>query len=286
MTTERLDETTGRLHGKVALITGGASGIGAATVLRFVDEGARVTIADRDIERGERLADEIGDAAMFVATDVSIEEQVAEVVARTIDEFGQLDCLFNNAGFGGALGPIGQTTLEDYDLTMDVLVKSVFLGMKHVADHMAERGSGSIINTASVAALDARYSPHLYSTAKAAVIALSKTVAMEMGASGVRVNAICPGGVATPLLAGNPNASDEDIRRAGSGFASLTPIGRIGEPEDLAAMALFLASDESTFVTGQALVVDGGITAGSPWESWPEFMRTPRPIRHHRPSGR
>jgi NAD(P)-dependent dehydrogenase (short-subunit alcohol dehydrogenase family) len=280
------NEPSYRLKGKTALITGGASGIGAATARRFVAEGARVGIADRDIERGEALTAELGDATIFVPTDVTIEEQVAASIATTIDEFGQIDCLFNNAGFGGALGPIGQTSLDDYDLTMDVLVKSVFLGMKHVADHMTARGSGSIINTASVAALDAGYSPHLYSAAKAAVVALSKTVAMEMGASGVRVNAICPGSVATPLLAGNPDATDDDIRRAATGFAKLTPIGRIGEPDDLASMALFLASDDSTFVTGQALVVDGGVTAGSPWHTWPEFMRTSRPIRHHRPSGR
>jgi NAD(P)-dependent dehydrogenase (short-subunit alcohol dehydrogenase family) len=275
-----------RLEGKTALVTGGASGIGAATVRRFVAEGARVTIADRDAERGRALADEIGDAVRFVPTDVTIETDVAEAIAHTIDEWGRLDCLFNNAGFGGALGPIASTSVEDYDLTMDVLLKSVFLGTKHVAEHMMGRGSGSIINTASVAGLDARYSPHLYGTAKAAVIAFTKTTAMELGSAGVRVNAICPGGVATPLLAGNPNASDEDIRRAGAGFAAVTPIGRIGEPEDLANMALFLASDESTFVTGQALAVDGGITAGSPWHTWPEFMTSPRPIRHHRPSGR
>ena len=127
--------------------------------------------------------------------------------------------------------------------------------MKHAADHMTTQRSGSIINTSSVAGLRAGWSPHLYSAAKAAVIALTQTVAMELGASGIRVNAICPGGVATPLLAGNPAASDDDIRRAGEGFAALTPIGRIGQPDDLAATALFLASDESSFITGQALVV-------------------------------
>lgn len=275
-----------RLENKTAIITGGASGIGAATVRRFVGEGARVTIADRDVERGVALATEIGDAALFVATDVTVEEDVAAAIARTINEWGQVDCLFNNAGFGGALGPISSTSEDDYDLTMDVLLKSVFLGMKHVAEHMLERGSGSIINTSSIAALQAGYSPHLYGAAKAAVVALTKTVAMEMGSAGVRVNAICPGGVATPLLAGNPNATDDDIQRIGQEFASVTPIGRIGEPDDLAAMALFLASDESSFVTGQALVVDGGISAGVPWHQWPSFMRTPRPIRHHRPSGR
>lgn len=275
-----------RLEGRTAIITGGASGIGAATVRRFVAEGARVTIADRDAELGQALADELGDTTQFVATDVSVEQDIAEMVAHTIDEFGQVDCLFNNAGFGGALGSIADISVEDYDLTFDVLVKSVFLGMKHVAAHMMERGSGSIINTASIAGIRAGYGPILYSTAKAAVVTMSQNAAMEFGTAGVRVNAICPGAVATPLLAGNPKASADDIDRAGQGFESMTPIGHVADPSELAAAALFLASDDSSFVTGQALVVDGGVTAGIPYESQPEFFRISRPIRHHRPSGR
>ena len=275
-----------RLAGKTAIVTGGASGIGAATVRRFVEEGATVTIADRDQERGAALAAELGDATIYVATDVSIEQDIAEMVAHTIDEFGQVDCLFNNAGFGGALGPIAEISVEDFDLTFDVLVKSVFLGMKHVATHMMERGSGSIINTASIAGIRAGYGPILYSTAKAAVATMSQNAAMEFGNAGVRVNAICPGAVATPLLAGNPKASADDISRAGQGFESMTPIGHVADPSELASVALFLASDDSSFVTGQAIVVDGGVTAGMPYESQPEFFRVSRPIRHHRPTGR
>ena len=275
-----------RLEGRTAIITGGASGIGAATVRRFVDEGARVTIADRDEERGEALAAELGDATRFVSTDVSVEQDIAEMVAHTIDEFGQVDCLFNNAGFGGALGSIADISVDDYDLTFDVLVKSVFLGMKHVATHMMERGSGSIINTASIAGIRAGYGPILYSTAKAAVVTMSQNAAMEFGTAGVRVNAICPGAVATPLLAGNPKASADDINRAGQGFESMTPIGHVADPSELASAALFLASDDSSFVTGQALVVDGGVTAGIPYADQPEFFRVARPIRHHRPTGR
>ena len=275
-----------RLQGKAALVTGGASGIGAATVRLFVAEGARVTIADRDEEKGAALAKELGDEVLFVPTDVSVERDVAGVIARTLDEWGRLDCLFNNAGFGGALGPLGTTSVEDFDLTFDVLVKSVFLGMKHVAERMIAQGSGSIINNASVCGLLAGMGPHLYTAAKAAVIALSNTAALEFGHYGVRVNSICPGTVATPLMAGNPNASPDEIQQAGQGFKTLTPIGRIGDPEDLAAMALFLASEESSFVTGQTLVVDGGLSTGTPWHQWPEFMRTARPIRHHRPTGR
>ena len=275
-----------RLEGRTAIITGGASGIGAATVRRFVDEGARVTIADRAEERGEALAAELGDATRFVSTDVSVEQDIAEMVAHTIDEFGQVDCLFNNAGFGGALGSIADISVDDYDLTFDVLVKSVFLGMKHVATHMMERGSGSIINTASIAGIRAGYGPILYSTAKAAVVTMSQNAAMEFGTAGVRVNAICPGAVATPLLAGNPRASADDINRAGQGFESMTPIGHVADPSELASAALFLASDDSSFVTGQALVVDGGVTAGIPYADQPEFFRVSRPIRHHRPTGR
>lgn len=275
-----------RLEGHVAIVTGGASGIGAATVRRFVAEGARVAIADRDQERGQALAAELGDATVFVPTDVSVEQDIAEMVAHTIDEFGRVDCLFNNAGFGGALGSIADISVEDFDLTFDVLVKSVFLGMKHVATHMMERGSGSIINTASIAGIRAGYGPILYSTAKAAVVTMSQNAAMEFGAAGVRVNAICPGAVATPLLAGNPAASADDINRAGQGFESMTPIGHVADPSELAAAALFLASDDSSFVTGQALVVDGGVTAGIPYADQPEFFRVSRPIRHHRPTGR
>lgn len=276
----------GSLANKVAVITGGASGIGAATARRFADEGAVVIIGDRDADKGQAVADAIGAAAHFVATDVSVEQDMAELVAHAVDDHGRIDCLFSNAGFGGALGPIGDTSEADFDLTFDVLVKSVFFGMKHAGPVMAQRGQGSIINTASIAALQAGWSPHLYMAAKSAVIALTRSVAMELGDAGVRVNAICPGAIATPLLAGYPNADEAAIDAARTAFATVTPIGRIGEPEDLAAMALFLASDESSFVTGQAFVVDGGASTGTPWAQWAPFMREARPIRHHRPDGR
>ena len=150
----------GQLEGKVAVVTGGASGIGAGTVRRFAAEGAKVLIADLDEEAGQGLAAELGAAASFLSTDVSKEEQVAAMIAEATDLWGRLDCLFNNAGFGGALGPIASTSIEDYDLTMDVLLKSVFLGMKHAAPVMTEQGSGSIISTASVAGLRAGFAPH------------------------------------------------------------------------------------------------------------------------------
>ncbi len=275
-----------RLDGKVAVVTGGASGIGRATVERFVAEGARVVVADRDADRGEAVAGALGEAATFVATDVTVEDDVAGAVAVAVDRWGRLDVMFNNAGFGGALGPITTTSVEDFDLTFDVLVKSVFLGMKHAGEVMGDQGSGSIISTSSIAAFRAGGSPHLYGAAKLAIVQLTRSVAMELGARQVRVNAICPGEVVTPLLAGHPDADAERIAALRTGPAPGQPLGRRGDPADLANMALFLASDESAWVTGQAFVVDGGMSAGPPWADWPDFMRQPRPIRHHRPSGR
>ncbi len=276
----------GQLDGKVAVVTGGASGIGAGTVRRFVAEGAQVLIADLDEAGGTAMADELGDGVAYLATDVSREEQVAAMIAEATDLFGRLDCLFNNAGFGGALGPIATTTVADYDLTMDVLLKSVFLGIKHAAPVMVEQGSGSIISTASVAGIRAGYAPHLYSVAKCGVIHLTKTVALELGEDNVRVNAICPGFIATPLAAGHPDADQERIQKMRDRTARAQVLGRVGEASDIAAMALFLASDESQWITGQEFVVDGGFAAGPPWSRWPEFSRSERPIRHHRPPDR
>ena len=276
----------GRLDGKVAAITGGASGIGAGTVRRFLEEGAQVLIADLDGDKGAAVAAELGAGTAFLRTDVSKEEDVAAMIAETVDRFGRIDVLYNNAGFGGALGPIESTSVADYDLTMDVLLKSVFLGMKHVAPVMKAQGSGSIISTASVAGLRVGYAPHLYSVAKCAVIHLTKTVALELGEHGVRVNAICPGFIATPLAAGRPDADESQIEQLRATGASSQVLGRVGEPLDIANMALFLASDDAEWITGREFVVDGGFEAGPPWSRWPKFARMERPIRHHRPPDR
>jgi NAD(P)-dependent dehydrogenase (short-subunit alcohol dehydrogenase family) len=276
----------GRLEGKVAAITGGASGIGAGTVRRFVEEGAKVLIADLDQAKGEALAGELGASTAFLHTDVSKEADIAAMIAETTDRFGRIDVLFNNAGFGGALGPIESTSVADYDLTMDVLLKSVFLGMKHVAPAMKAQGSGSIISTASVAGIRVGFAPHLYSVAKCAVIHLTKTVALELGEHGIRVNAICPGFIATPLAAGRPDADESQIEQLRQAGAASQVLGRVGEPLDIANMALFLASDDSEWITGREFVVDGGFEAGPPWSRWPKFARMERPIRHHRPPDR
>ncbi|MFT5531058.1 MAG: NAD(P)-dependent dehydrogenase (short-subunit alcohol dehydrogenase family) [Candidatus Poriferisodalaceae bacterium] len=275
-----------RLEGQVAIITGGASGIGAGTVRRFVEEGAKVLVSDLDEERGSALVDELGDSTAFLRTDVSQEDQVAAMIDEATDRWGRLDCLFNNAGFGGALGPIESTSVLDYDLTMDVLLKSVFLGMKYAAPVMKAQGSGSIISTASVAGLRPGYAPHLYSVAKCGVIHLTKSVALELGENNIRVNCICPGFIATPLAAGRPDADDSQIQQMRDAGEGSQVLGRVGEPRDIANAALWLASDESEWVTGREMVIDGGFDAGRPWSKWPAFARMERPIRHHRPPGR
>lgn len=278
--------TSNRFSDQVALVTGGAAGIGAATVRRFVAEGASVLIADLDTERGPALANELGDSVAFLKTDVSHEEDVAAMVMEATDRFGRLDILFNNAGFGGAMGPIATTSVEDYDLTFDVLLKSVFLGTKHGSPAMTKTGGGAIVNTASVAGLKPGYSPHLYSVAKAAVISFTKTVALELATQQIRCNAVCPGFVATNLAAGHPNADAAKVDQLRQGAANAQPLGRIGEPEDIADMVTFLASSESSWITGQHFVVDGGILAGPNWEDFPKAFTESHPIKHHRPPDR
>lgn len=251
----------GRLEGSVAVITGGASGMGEATVRRFVDEGARVVIADVQDAKGHAIADKLAGGAVYQRTDVAQEGDVKAAVARALDEFGRLDCMFNNAGFGGATGPIDEIPVDEYDYTMNILLRGVFLGIKHAAAVMKKQQSGSIISTASVAGLSGGRGPHIYSAAKAAVINLTRSVAIELAEQHIRVNCICPGAIATPLIAaasGDPDALDQ-IRPF---IAKFQPIQRSGEGSDIAAAALWLASDESSFVTGHAMVVDGGLTAG------------------------
>ncbi len=275
-----------RLKDKTAIITGGASGIGAASARLFVEEGARVLIADTQTDRGQALAKDLGDAAAFHQVDVTWEDDIRAVVEDAVKRWDRLDCIFNNAGFGGALGSIETTTVEEFDITFDVLLKGVFLGIKHAAPVMRAAGRGSIISTASVAGLKTGESPHLYSVAKAAVIHLTRSVALELGEHGVRVNCICPGIIATPLAAGRPNASDESLKRLADGLARSQAMGRVGQPEDIARAALWLASDDSEWVTGHAQVVDGGAFAGRPWSRQGDWITEDRPIKLYRPEGR
>lgn len=254
----------GRLEGKVAVITGGASGIGAGTVRLFAAEGAKVVLADLDDVRGPGIAAELGDAVVFSRCNVSSESDIAAAVDLAVNRFGRLDVMFNNAGFGGVSGPIDELDLDAYDATMAVLLRGVFCGIKHAARVMKVQRSGSIISTASVAGVGAIFGPHAYSAAKSGVIQVSRTTAVELGEFGIRVNAICPGGIATEIfgrgmgLEGDQAAQSAELMKLA--LADAQPLKRSGLPADIAEAALWLASDHSTFVTGQAIQVDGGIT--------------------------
>jgi NAD(P)-dependent dehydrogenase (short-subunit alcohol dehydrogenase family) len=258
-----------RLEGKVAVVTGGVSGMGLATVRRFVEEGARVVIGDLQGEPGEQVAREMGDAICFQLTDVSREADVAALVERAVSTFGRIDCMFNNAGYGGIAGEICDIELgEAYRRTVDVLFTGVLAGIKHAVRAMKAQGTGgSIINTASVAGLRGGFGPHVYSAMKSAVISVTRSAAIEVGQHGIRVNAICPGFIATPIFAGQRNWNYETRMKFAAALAETatptTAIRRAGQGSDIAAMALYLASDDSAFVTGQQFVVDGGLTAGT-----------------------
>lgn len=274
-----------RIQGKVAVLTGAASGIGEATARLFAYEGAAVVMADVNDERGEKLAAEIrasGGKADYVHADVSVEADVKAMIDKAMSLHGRLDTVFNNAGFGGAVGPIAEIPVEEFDTTIGVLLRGVFLGVKHAAPILAAQGSGSIINTASVAGLRAGYAPHVYSVAKAAVIQLTRSVAMELGEKGVRVNCICPGGIATPLLAGAFTSDQVDetaaLAMVKQVMSAYQPLQRAGLPEDIASAALWLASEDSSFVNGHALVVDGGLTGGVLWSMQAPLMRERRPL--------
>jgi NAD(P)-dependent dehydrogenase (short-subunit alcohol dehydrogenase family) len=257
---------TDRLLDKVAIITGGGSGIGRASVLRFAQEGAHVVIADVNLDAANRtleLARErLGPRAERVQVqrcDVACEEDVAALIERAQRTFGRLDCMFNNAGLVGAVGPLVDTSVEAWDRTFAVLVRGVFLGIKHAAPALRERG-GTIINTASIAGFNAGAGPSAYSSCKAAVIALTRSAAVELAADRIRVNALCPGLILTPMLDRGRGKEAE----LGQVLSAGQPWPEAGRPEHIADVALFLASDDSRFVTGEALVADGGVLARGP----------------------
>jgi len=270
---------TGRLEGKVAIITGAASGIGASTARRFIEEGARVVIGDIQIGPGNALATELGNAAMFVKCDVTSEDDVAGLVDTAVDSFGHLDVMMNNAGIVGARGPLAQLAADQWRATIDILLTGTFFGMKHAARVMQPRESGTIISLASTAGVQGGLGPHAYAAAKHAVVGLTKNAGAELCRSGIRVNCIAPGSTATPLVAqahlDDHNALDEVEAR----LAAMSPLkGRAALPIDIANAALYLASDEAGMINGQCLTIDGGLTTGStandpPYSAPKPFMR-------------
>ena len=253
-----------RLAGKVAVITGAASGIGEASARRFVEEGCKVVLGDIQIKEGEALAKELGEGAVFLQCNVTKEDEVAALVDLAVKEFGQLDIMFNNAGIVGAIGPIDTTVGAEWSATLAILLDGVFYGMKHAARVMKSQKSGSIISMSSVAGVTGGLGPHAYAAAKHAVVGLTKNVGAELCAYGIRVNAIAPYSVATSMVA---DAYLKDHKAIDQTIKMLTDesplVGRPGLAIDVANAALWLASDESGYTSGHTLTVDAGITSGA-----------------------
>jgi NAD(P)-dependent dehydrogenase (short-subunit alcohol dehydrogenase family) len=254
----------GRLEGRSAVITGAASGIGEGIAVRFAEEGARLVIADVDTAGGTRVAKAVDGA--FVECDVAREADLAAAVDRAVEIYGGLDCFVGNAGLGGVAGPITELDEGGFDFTVGVLLKGVAFGMKHACRAMQAGGrGGSIISISSVAGLIGGLGPHIYSACKAGVIGLTRSVSQEQGPHGIRVNCINPGGVATQIytrgLGLEPEAADQVIEQISALVAHVAPLGRMGVPADIGGAAVWLASDDSSYVTGQTIVVDGGLIA-------------------------
>jgi NAD(P)-dependent dehydrogenase (short-subunit alcohol dehydrogenase family) len=256
----------GRLEGKVAIVTGGASGIGAATCRRFVAEGARVVVADLNDDAGTSFVRELGGNAAFLHTDVASLADVEAAVALAVERFGGLDVMHNNAAWSGG-GYTHEIDPEIWDQSIRIMLTGVFYGMKAAIPAMLARGGGSIINTASIEGIVAEIMAAPYNTAKAGMINLSRTVAIEYGRKNIRSNCICPGVVDTPMAALLLSIAPKSRAAVEDELA----IGRLIRPEEIANVALFLASDESSAVTGSAIVVDGGLISKSPISGFPPY---------------
>lgn len=261
----------GRLQDKVAVITGGTSGIGLRTVERFVEEGAWVIMGARRQAEGQAVAKAVGERMTFLRTDVADEADVKALIDLAVEKHGRLDCIFNNAGVVGPIGPIETVPLEAAFRALQILFGGVLLGIKHAAPVMKKQRSGSIINCGSIAGTRTGYGASVYSAAKAAVIHLSKVTAMELGESNVRVNSLSPGAILTGIFGKafqlEDGEADATAGKLEETFSAAQPIPRAGLPEDIANAAIFLASDEAGFVNGQDIVVDGGMVGGRQWSA-------------------
>jgi NAD(P)-dependent dehydrogenase (short-subunit alcohol dehydrogenase family) len=253
-----------RLQGKTALITGAASGLGAASAERFAAEGCRICLGDIQQETGEALAQKLGHEHFFAPCDVTREGEVEAAIDGAVERFGQLDIVFHSAGIVGAVGPIATTPAEEWRFSIDVLLNGTFYLMKHAARVMLPRGQGSIVTMASTAGVQGGLGPHAYAAAKHGVVGLTKNVAVELAQHGIRVNAIAAASMATPMVANVLTGDPGDIEGAKVKLEEASPIhGRPGLAEDVANAALWLASDESGYTTGHTLTTDAGFTIGA-----------------------
>lgn len=272
------------LSGKVAVITGAASGIGLAGVEVFTKAGAKVVAGDIQDEKGKALEARFGsDTVSYVSCDVTDMDQLKAMMQHAVDTFGGLDILWNNAGHGGTQSTVEELDLAGYDDTMNLLLKQVFAATHFAIPHMKARGGGSVINTSSISAICAGYAPITYSVAKKGVAHFSKLAAAELTRQGIRVNAILPGFIATSIFGASLGMPREQADQIAEMLAQtggpMQPAGRTGKGEDIAQMAAFLASDAASFITGQEITVDGGITVGPP-HSWqePELAAANSPV--------
>lgn len=254
----------GQLDGRVAVVTGAASGIGAAIARRFVAEGARVVLADLQVEAAEAVAADLGPAAVAVATDVSDDAAVGRAVDLAVRRFGGLDVMVNNAGIVGVLGRIAETPPEAWDRTVGVLLRGVYSGMRHAARVMVPQGrGGAVVSIASTAGVMGGLGPHCYTACKHAVVGLTKSVATELSGDRIRVNAIAPGNTVTAMTASMISGDAAATEAATAAIAAMSPLGDAGLPEDIADAAVYLASDHARMVTGHTLLVDAGQTIGA-----------------------
>jgi NAD(P)-dependent dehydrogenase (short-subunit alcohol dehydrogenase family) len=249
-----------KLRGKVALITGAGSGIGRATAILFAREGAKVVVVDYNEATARETAELIkksGGEAIFIKADVSNSEDVRKMIERAVQEYGRLDILYNNAGIEGQQAPTAECPEENFERVISVNLRGVFLGMKYGIQQMLKQGGGVIINTASVAGMVGFAGLPAYCASKGGVIQLTRTAALEYATMNIRINAICPGVIWTPMVERFTGKREEMIKQ----FSEIQPVKRMGRPEEVAALALFLASEDSSFITGAAITIDGGYTA-------------------------